>query len=706
MCHLSQGLSGWLLAASFAAVEVLVPKKSAQVTPHGGKTMMSKILQAMKKSLLFVSAIAAFAFSSCNVEEAPYQKPSEAEGSVPFELAASVTKTTIDADWNVAWENGDIIYAVTTDKEWGTPYAEDNTTESIAEFAYDGTGFTTEKTISDGTHTFNFIYSAGAQKSYHRGDATTNQLAATQTQDCSAPRANLKTYDALAAQAAGIATPAGVIDVEMDHLYTFMKVTLKNRTGADKTITSFNLKAAGAELAGVFTVSFAPVSITPKSSNPDNITVNLTNGTVASGADLDVYLVMAPLSGFTGDITLTATDSDGAVYTKTNSVSGVTFNAGEYNTANFTLKTAAKAFTWDLSIDETSEASASLLAWSGDNATMQVAKGSATTPTNNYYPGTSGQSYTSTRFYKNSILTIAPRAGVSISKIEFAATTASYASALNGSSWTNASSAVSGTTVTVTPTDGTAVVSASIGTTCGFTSVVVYYSGEAAPVPVITGVSDPSEVAVAGDVVTVSYSITNPAVGGAVTAVANASWVNTFDYSVDGEISFVVDENTGAARDCEVTVSYPGAENVKFTVSQAGVAGATWHDATMTNVTNGSAATVNSKTAVKVGTSSKGGDMTITVPAGASKIRFYAAAWNGVEGLSLNITPAENVATASVSLTADTGVSGNTPFTLNGSEGNYLFEINLSNVTAQTVFTLTSSIAKRFVVWGAQYYGE
>ncbi len=119
--------------------------------------------------------------------------------------------------------------------------------------------------------------------------------------------------------------------------------------------------------------------------------------------------------------------------------------------------------------------------------------------------------------------------------------------------------------------------------------------------------------------------------------------------------------------------------------------------------TNGYVATVNEKSAIKVGTSSKGGDMTITVPAGATSLEFYAAAWSGVTGLSLNITPATNVNPTSVSLTADTGISGNSPFTLSGTESSYKFTIALSNVTAETTLKLTSSAAKRFVVWGATY---
>jgi len=126
--------------------------------------------------------------------------------------------------------------------------------------------------------------------------------------------------------------------------------------------------------------------------------------------------------------------------------------------------------------------------------------------------------------------------------------------------------------------------------------------------------------------------------------------------------------------------------------------------ATMTLGTNGYDATVNNKTAVKVGTGSKGGDMTITAGEGATAVTFRAAAWNGVDGLSLNISGVTSTP-AKVDLTSDTGLSGSSSaFTLSSSERVYLFTITFNELAEDTEITLTSSIAKRFVVWDAKYY--
>lgn len=115
--------------------------------------------------------------------------------------------------------------------------------------------------------------------------------------------------------------------------------------------------------------------------------------------------------------------------------------------------------------------------------------------------------------------------------------------------------------------------------------------------------------------------------------------------------------------------------------------------------------TVNGQFAIKVGTSSKGGSMSVTVPAGSTKLHLHAAAWNGVTGLSLNISGATTNPT-SIALTPDSGISGSGPFELSGSVDDYYFAIDLSGIDTQTDITFTSSIAKRFVVWGVNVEPE
>ena len=307
----------------------------------------------MKKySILLSAAFVIFALASCQKtvegdiqEEKPFITQ---EGSIPFELVANIpdasskTKTTLNpSTWAVNWEDGDIIYAVTADEEWGQPYSSDKSGATIAEFTYSSVSgsFTTEKTISDGDHTFNFLYTNGTQKSYHRGASTTFQLAGTQDCDASDPTANLKNYDVMAAQVAAT-TPTTFVDVNMSHLFTLMKVTIKNSTGASVTATKFEMTvASGTYLNAVETVTFgATPSVVRKSGGSNSIFVNIANGTIANGTTKDIYFVIAPLTSYTGDITFTVTDSNDNVYSRTNTISSaLTLAAGTYNTATHTL---------------------------------------------------------------------------------------------------------------------------------------------------------------------------------------------------------------------------------------------------------------------------------------------------------------------------------------------------------------------------------
>ena len=142
---------------------------------------------------------------------------------------------------------------------------------------------------------------------------------------------------------------------------------------------------------------------------------------------------------------------------------------------------SAPHFTLDLSKDETTSASDDALVWTNTYATITNAKGTGIKATN-YYPGTVDKTYTSTRFYTNNLFSMVPSSAYKITTAVFEATSESYATAFAGSTWTNASATANGTTVTVTPTDGRLAVNATIGGTCGFKKITVYYENNDTPV--------------------------------------------------------------------------------------------------------------------------------------------------------------------------------------------------------------------------------
>ncbi len=117
------------------------------------------------------------------------------------------------------------------------------------------------------------------------------------------------------------------------------------------------------------------------------------------------------------------------------------------------------------------------------------------------------------------------------------------------------------------------------------------------------------------------------------------------------------------------------------------------------NGTNAYEHTVNLRPAIKIGTGSLGGSYKISLPAGTTKLHLHAVAWKGVTGLSLNVTGA-TANPSSIALTANDAITGTpTAWTITN-PADYYFVINFSNIVTDTEITLTTSIAKRFILWG------
>ena len=142
----------------------------------------------------------------------------------------------------------------------------------------------------------------------------------------------------------------------------------------------------------------------------------------------------------------------------------------------------------------------------------------------------------------------------------------------------------------------------------------------------------------------------------------------------------------------------------EYTPSEPPVSGE-WHDATMTKGTTASDATINGKTAIKIGKSSapRSGTLTISVPKNTTQLKFYAVAWNGEGGASNALTlSGVAISPLSITLTANSNIAGSlSDFTIDN-ESLYEFSFTLTNVTANSTLTITS--VKRAVIWGPQYY--
>ena len=219
--------------------------------------------------------------------------------------------------------------------------------------------------------------------------------------------------------------------------------------------------------------------------NPEVLAVTVGKSPVILGAHEGATVEGLPTETITNgnlveNVTVTANEGFVVKAVKANGVA-LTANNGKYSfrvegpttievvTRDANIQYATEAF--NLGAQSYASASADAINWNGTVVDMKVEKGSSTTNANNYCPPTRNQ----TRFYNKSVLTITPKVGYNVSEITFTATTEGYASAFANSTFTNAKASASGTTVVVTPTDGTKAIVVSITATCGFNNVVFEY---------------------------------------------------------------------------------------------------------------------------------------------------------------------------------------------------------------------------------------
>ena len=198
------------------------------------------------------------------------------------------------------------------------------------------------------------------------------------------------------------------------------------------------------------------------------VTWTSSNTNVATVSSAGVVTAVA-----VGTCTITATSTADNTKSDTCSVTVVNTSGGGGGTGD-------GSYTWDLTISSFEpNPTDQLVTWASDYATVTNEKNTGTKVTN-YLGGLKNNNnicYQS-RFYKGNILTIAPATNYEITSVVFTAATTAYATALNDSTWSNATSSANGTAVTITPVNGSNNIVADIGGTCGFTALTVNYSGK------------------------------------------------------------------------------------------------------------------------------------------------------------------------------------------------------------------------------------
>lgn len=170
-------------------------------------------------------------------------------------------------------------------------------------------------------------------------------------------------------------------------------------------------------------------------------------------------------------------------------------------------------------------------------------------------------------------------------------------------------------------------------------------SGHDVELPTILTITseETMNLAAAGGVTTITYSLENPKTDVSIAASADGSaadWINTFDSETPGEISFLVEENKGEAREGTVTVTY-GDISKTITIKQAApVASGTFVATFTVNALGlGSDGTdINNKAIIE-----NGATMTFTKGSDSNPPKYYAAGIRMYTANKLTISAPGNI---------------------------------------------------------------
>ena len=185
-------------------------------------------------------------------------------------------------------------------------------------------------------------------------------------------------------------------------------------------------------------------------------------------------------------------------------------------------------------------------------------------------------------------------------------------------------------------------------------------------------------------------------------------------------VTYTVAANTGGARNGSIVVTLSKDDrSLSKTINVAQVAaegqGTNWSTTYSSNVTLPVSGTNVSSCKVvisgveydgtKLGKSGSGASTTVTIPAGTTKLYVHCAAWKA-KSASLSLSTDASGVTISPSsnwtLTSDTGISNNSPFTLGAPEKastDYFNEYTLTGVNSSITVTIEAK-NERAVFWG------
>lgn len=489
---------------------------------------------------------AAFTLTNCAKEiENPNEQPET--GAYPFEIVASTVDTkTVNDGISTNWADGDKINlfhaeAGTTDYKNDAAFTlkEGETDKFTGELAVDGAldphneydwyaFYPYKSQIASPKNEAGWAYIGNKNGINQEGGyGNTAHLSST----------NCPLYG-VAKEVPAADTPS----IEMQHLSSVVAIKVTNMTDEPLTVTTATF-TANEPIVGSFYIDFSGTpTYTPSEEQyvSNAATVNVTGGTALGNGDSGVlYLVVKPFTAA----------KDSKLYLSVNGYEkeltmpqDVIFTAGKIKTLNFKYdKAPTPNVTWDLTTASYKSASAEEVEWVSDFVNLTLDKGASSTPANNHLADEHS------RVYKDQIMTFDPLGKYQIESIEFAVVS-EYDDEFKKATWVNGEPVTSGNIVAVTPTDGHAKVSATLGAATRFTSITVYYSyDENYELPTVESIAVDGQTSelmqgsefVFGGTVTATYA------NGETSDVTSAAQFSGYDMSTPGEQTVEVSYTEG-----------------------------------------------------------------------------------------------------------------------------------------------------------------
>lgn len=613
--------------------------------------------KSMKKinSILMILAVAA-GFTNCtkvNIVE------NNKDGAVVYATTGEVTKTTLSDDYKVLWSQGDQVKFV-KDGDATTKYTFD--LESGSGTA-SGT-FTCTETPKEGTYTVYYPAS-------YDGTNWPAQTYVNATDISGAPMTATAT----------VGSDGSISDITFANEGGILRYTVKGT----KSIKSINVKSGSAL----------------------DVTLGCGDG-VELTAEGTVFNIALPAGTYT-DATLTFTATDNTVATMTasefivkkNVVSLATFEGLAFKgTASIELCTSwdkelayATEYTQDYTINNLN---------GGTTIMTLKAKGVYRSGTANTY----FQMNKKAGYFKNTT-----KLPGKITKIETTwsaakgPTTCYFATDGEASSTDSKVEVTSATSVTYTPDAENEYYFFNIDVSTGtgaaqMTSCVVYYETSTTPQKELVSLE------IGGSATKTTYYVGDSFDPSGLTVEAKYDDASTAD--VTDKVTWTMDPETfdaaSASTSVEVTAKIGAIESASKTISGIVVNAkeqtyANTYTSNVTLSTDGGTSASTAKVvikgtnydALKAGASKTAGACVVTIPANTKTLHFHAAGWSG-ETVKLDVNGTK------YSLVADTGVTGNSPFTLsNDPEENDYFTFDPKGATT---ITFTATQGNRFVLFG------